>query len=326
MNDPMDALRLPVVPIAPRPGFAADLRAQVQRWLGGDDDPAAATEVRPIIPYLSVRGARDAIGWYVEVFGATVEGDPILEPDGRIGHAELAIGGAHLYLADEFPEIDTVSPLTRGGPSLQLQLVVDDCDATFARAVGAGATARREPADQFYGARAAAVRDPWGHDWQLHQPLEAITRERLAENAAELGLAVATVDLGSRGGEPPAPAPQGQRPAGRVGDVGYWTLDVPDPDVSAGFFRELFGWTIEQGDLPAGRHIADVTPPGGIHGGRAPGATLYFRVEDLGAAVARVRALGGEVREVADYETGGGARCLDPQGVPFDLWKPAPGY
>ena len=53
---------------------------------------------------------------------------------------------------------------------------------------------------------------------------------------------------------------------------------------------------------------------------------MYFRVDDLAAAVARVRELGGEADEVADYESGGGVSCRDPQGLPFELWKPAPGY
>ena len=323
MTDPMDVLRLPVVPIAPRPDFAAQLRARLQGWLGGDD-PDRTSEVRPIIPYLSVRGATEAIAWYVDVFGAELQGDVIVEADGRIGHAELVVGGALLYVADEYPELDIVSPLTRGGPSLQLQLGVVDCDATFARAVARGATARREPADQFYGARTAAIRDPWGHDWQVYQHLETLTQDQMAERLAGSDFGFATVDLGER--SPAAPAHDQGRVPDRDGDLGYFTLDVPDPDVSATFFGALFGWRVEQGDLAEGRHIADVAPPGGIHGGRPPGATLYFRVDDLAAAVERVRQLGGEVESVDDWAVGGGAACRDPQGVPFQLWKPAPGY
>jgi predicted enzyme related to lactoylglutathione lyase len=57
-----------------------------------------------------------------------------------------------------------------------------------------------------------------------------------------------------------------------------------------------------------------------------PAQSLYYRVDDLETATARVRALGGEVLEVTDYPSGGNAKCRDDQGVEFELWKPAPGY
>jgi predicted enzyme related to lactoylglutathione lyase len=52
----------------------------------------------------------------------------------------------------------------------------------------------------------------------------------------------------------------------------------------------------------------------------------FYRVDDLEAAVARVRVLGGEVLEVNEYPSGGNARCRDDQGVTFELWKPSPAY
>ena len=54
--------------------------------------------------------------------------------------------------------------------------------------------------------------------------------------------------------------------------------------------------------------------------------TLYLRVDDLDAATALVRELGGAVLEVTDHPSGGNARCRDDQGVEFELWEPAPGY
>lgn len=340
-GDPMDVLRLPVVAVAPRSAFATELRARVVGWLGGENDPGGggrlSTVAAAIMPYLSVRGGAAAVRWYTEVFGAVVLGDPIVEADGRVGHVELQIGKAQFALADEYPELDILSPASRGGPSVMLQVVVDDCDAVFAKAAAAGAEVRGQPADQFYGARTADFRDPWGHHWFLHQPIEEVSREEMAERLAgsEFGFAalddldVAPIDLGDRSpaGAATDPSTHDQtRPADRVGDLGYFTLDVPDPDVAAAFFGALLGWEVGPGSVEEGRHIATVAPPGGIHGGRPPGSTLYFRVENVEAAASRVRELGGVVLSVTDYPSGATASCRDPQGVPFELWKPAPGY
>jgi uncharacterized glyoxalase superfamily protein PhnB len=285
------------------------------------------------MPYLSVRGGVAAIRWYQEVFGAEVIGDPLMEDNGRVGHVELRIGDARIALADEYPELDILSPLSRGGPSVQIRVAVADCDATFDRAVAAGASVRREPDDQFYGARSAGFRDPWGHEWALQQPLETVTQEQMAERLAgsEYHFApledLPEVDLGNRSGSTGSGVDHDEaRPANRSGDLGYFTIDVPDPDTTGDFFAALFGWQVEQGSIEEGRHIASIAPPGGIHGGRPVGVTLYFRVDDLDAAAARVRALGGTVESVNDYPSGGNASCRDPQGLPFELWKPAPGY
>jgi uncharacterized glyoxalase superfamily protein PhnB len=324
----MDVLRLPVVPVTPRPAFAAELRARLAAMVGGDDDPAAAPKpARPsLVPYLSLRGGQDAIRWYVDVLGAVPEGDPIVEASGRVGHMELRFGDAVVALADEYPEMDIVGPATRGGTTVRLDLAVDDCDAVYRRAVGAGAVGLRPPEDQFYGARAATIRDPFGHEWTLQHFTEDVSADQMRERLE--GTEFALVDLGPRSPSDPSdpPAHDQTRVPDRVGDLGYFTVDVPDPDVTGDFFRELFGWAIRPGSIPEGRHIESIAPPAGIHGGVDPGYTLYFRVDDLTAAAARVRELGGEVLSVDDHQSGGDADCRDPQGLPFHLWKPAPGY
>lgn len=345
-GDPMDALRLPVVAVTPRPAFVAELRAKVVGWLGGDDDPGATTPTATVAPMLSCRGAADAIAWYIDVFAAEALGDAVIEDNGRVGHMELRFGNVAVSVADEYPEYGIVGPTTLGGAGVGLRLEVDDCDAVFARATAAGAEGRRPPEDQFYGARAAEVVDPWGHRWHLHQTLEQLTGADLAQrlvgteyelrsldDLGDLGdlddLDVPEIELGGRNGpesQPAGPAHDQNRPADRVGDLGYFTIDAPDPDAAADFFGALFGWRVEQGSLEEGRHIATIAPPGGIHGGRPPGYTIYFRVDDLEAAAARVRELGGEVLSITEYRSGGNASCRDPQGVPFELWKAAPGY
>jgi predicted enzyme related to lactoylglutathione lyase len=102
---------------------------------------------------------------------------------------------------------------------------------------------------------------------------------------------------------------------------------VPDVARAEAFYRALFGWNPVPGSLAEGRHIDNVTPPGGMHGGHQdPDVTLYFRVTDVQTAAARVRELGGRVLDVTEYPSGGNAVCEDDQGLRFELFQPAPGY
>src|ERR1700752_130124 len=120
------------------------------------------------------------IDFYKNVFGA-VETMRLTKPDGRIGHAELTINGAAVMLADEFPEMGFLSPRTLGGKRspVSIHLYVENVDQVYQRALAAGATSLREPADQFYGERNAQVRDPSGHSWDISTHLEDVSPEEL---------------------------------------------------------------------------------------------------------------------------------------------------
>jgi len=117
-----------------------------------------------LIPYLTVADGRAALEFYREIFGAEPRGEVFEMDDGRLGHAEFAIGDQVFYLADEFPEMKLRSPGAAGSNSVSFVLAVDDCDAVYAHALTAGATGEREPADQ-HGFRSAWLVDPWGHRW-----------------------------------------------------------------------------------------------------------------------------------------------------------------
>ena len=118
-----------------------------------------------LTPYLIVRDARAAIAWYGEALGARpVGGETVVMDDGRIGHAELDVAGARLYLADEYPELGLAAPgETR---SVTLHLALPDADAAVARAADAGATVERPPTGS-PGGRTGVVVDPFGHRWML---------------------------------------------------------------------------------------------------------------------------------------------------------------
>jgi uncharacterized glyoxalase superfamily protein PhnB len=308
MADALDALGIPNEPIDPDPTFAARLRRQLQDALlsttipqGGTDmtanqlhetDDFTVTDVDDVTwppaltPYISVRGARQAIDWYIAVFAAHLRGGLYEGPDGSIGHAELAIGDAVLMLSDPWLEGGVDAPELGHTHSHSLHLQVDDVDGTVRRAADHGAEIVREPADEPYG-RVATLIDPFGHRWMLNQPPRSATRVA-------------------------------------HGDIGYVTLAVPDEEQAKAFYGAVLGWQFTPGGAPRGWQVEGRTPMMGIGGGSAApgGATLCYRVADMAGAIERVRDAGGEANDPAPQPYGLLAYCTDDQGIEFQLWQP----
>lgn len=108
-----------------------------------------------------------------------------------------------------------------------------------------------------------------------------------------------------------------------AGYLFYFTLPAPDADSAARFYRELFGWELHQGD--SGHHVANVYPPMGL-ASEATDPQVWIEVDDMEAAVARVRAAGGQTEEPVVYDSGLNAVCTDDQGVVFNLIVPTEEY
>ena len=119
-----------------------------------------------VTPYLVVNDGDQAVEFYRRAFGA-VELYRVPSPSGGVGHAEIQLGDSRIMIGEESPAIGTRSPATIGGSPVALNVYVDDADELFARAVAAGATVRRPVTDQFFGDRAGAVADPFGHEWTI---------------------------------------------------------------------------------------------------------------------------------------------------------------
>jgi len=136
-----------------------------------------------LTPYLIIRGAAKAIDFYTKAFGAKETGR-FPGPDGTIGHADLVIGGGHLMLADESPEMGHKSPDTIGGTPVSLVLYVDNVDDVVKTAVAAGGKLTRPVEDQFYGDRAGEVRDPFGHIWHIMTHIEDVSMEEMTRRMA----------------------------------------------------------------------------------------------------------------------------------------------
>jgi uncharacterized glyoxalase superfamily protein PhnB len=329
MADPLDTLRLPSTPVAPDPAFRDRLRARLEAELAPislrpeettvtDTQTTTAAAATPTVtqaltPYISVGDAATAIHWYTEVFGA-LETNRFVGDDGRVGHAEVVIGGSTLMLADEYPEVDVHSPAHYGGTPVSLNLEVVDVDRTFALAVEHGAEVEREPSDQFHGNRNAIVRDPWGHRWMLTQPIDADRAEAAADaDPGDFG----DVREYEVSGRPPV-------------EPGYITMATGDLERARAFFGALFSWQVEAGSQEGGGHIANTTFPMGFMTTEDPAptgpVTVYFRVDDIERYADRVTELGGQVLSRNEYPSGGNAECTDDQGFRFDLFRPAPGY
>jgi uncharacterized glyoxalase superfamily protein PhnB len=259
MTDPLDALRAPITPADPDPGFARALRARLERaLLDPREDPMTTLEaprttarMHALTPYLAVTDAVAAVDFYVAAFGAVRRGDPIVMPDGRTGHVEVVLGDSVLMLADEFPEMGLAAPATRGGVSQSLRLEVTDPDAVVARAVAAGGTLERPVTDSPYG-RGGVVLDPSGHRWMVSRDV----------------------------------------PTARAGDVVYASLWTPDADRARAFYGAVLGdlgrlgisADPQRSGLFCGYAVDDVDAAVAVV--RAAGGTATGPVEDHGGRVA----------------------------------------
>ena len=427
-HDPLSVLHCDELPVQPDPSFAARLRARLESAanlfeaqpnrtqgvvMSGTDtaiaelnepaaEPAVATAPpRPAaLPYLTVANARDAIAWYVDAFGASVVGDPFEMDDGRIGHAELAIAGGVLYLADEYPEIGLKAPDPQA-TSVSLMLHVPDTDAAVERARERGAQVQREPYEN-YGSRSATIVDPFGHRWMLSGPVTGAavpiqhgdvgyisvwtpdadraaafyghvlgwtydpathqvtnTKQRIGIYSvaghstlfccyavADLAGARQSIldgggtvdeleqfDFGTLSGatdpqgtsfgifEPTPGTPRPELNGSGPGELSYITYEVTDSSAFRAFYSRVLFWTFEPGRIDDGWQVEQTHPMAGIAGGNASAVTVpMWTVEDVDAAVARVREAGGTViDEPSQQPYGKSAQCTDDQGTRFYL-------
>jgi predicted enzyme related to lactoylglutathione lyase len=305
MTDPFDVLRAPVTPAQPDPGFAAHLRARLERALDLPEGVAVSDITVPQAP-----GAQPMEG---------DAGPRTLLRQGDIGYASLWVPdvarAAAFYTAvlgveylpghgggQQAPGLTPPQALwpSDAGPTLFCSYIVDDAAAAVERARAAGGQAGqlvRQP----YGLAADCV-DTDGMRFAVYQP------------------------VGPPSGPVSPPAGQaraagaGPGAAGRDGDLIYVTLEVPDPERTLAFYGAVLGWRSRPGRSPGGWQVEDTTPMIGVSGGHAETAGVpVWRIADVPAAVARVRAAGGTSTEPHREPYGLIAECADDQGTRFSL-------
>ena len=134
-------------------------------------------QYRAVTPYLTVADAKKTIDFATKVLGAELI-FKMDTPDGGIAHAELKIDDSVIMVGQA------------GGPwaptPASLYIYVPDVDATYKKAVNAGAKSEREPADQFYGDRVANVVDDNGTRWSFGTHIEDVSPEELSRRAANM--------------------------------------------------------------------------------------------------------------------------------------------
>jgi PhnB protein len=116
-----------------------------------------------VTPYLHAKGAAELIGFLERALGAE-EQARFTSPEGVVRHAKLRVGDSMLELGEAHGAF--------GPTPCLLHLAVDDVDAAYARAMAAGAASVEPPADQDYGDRRAAVKDPAGNAWYFAAPIK----------------------------------------------------------------------------------------------------------------------------------------------------------
>lgn len=142
------------------------------------------TGYHSVTPYITVTNSNEAIEFYKRAFGAQ-EIMRMSGPGGRIIHAEIRIGDSVVMLSDEHPEMNIKAPVTAGCNTATLMIYIPDVDASYAKAVAAGAKATMPIQDMFWGDRYGQVTDPYGHRWSLATHVEDVSPAEMERRQEE---------------------------------------------------------------------------------------------------------------------------------------------
>jgi predicted enzyme related to lactoylglutathione lyase len=295
-SDPLDALRAPIIPVAPDPAFATDLRDRLVRAVFAPNPRehlmTTRTTNRPRngfrhgdVSYITL-GVPDiarsrafystVLGWQFSP-GSSEHGVQVddIVPMMGLWDGEQPAGGT-----------------VRGAV---LGFRVDDISAAVA-AVRAHGGAVSDPHREPY-AMAAEGYDDQGLPFYLHEMPSA---------SGDPG----SIERDYHNGEV-------------EGDVSYLTMVVSDLDAAHAFYGGVFGWTFSI-SRAGGAQVTGVAPQIGMTtlpeaGPATPGVILCYRVDDIASAVQRVRDAGGQSREIAQRPYGRESLCTDDQDIPFYL-------
>jgi PhnB protein len=132
---------------------------------------------RTVTPYLVVQGAETLIEFLKQGFAAK-EIRRTLHPDGSIMNAEVRIGDSMIMMGEAKGEFKSM-------PSM-IHLYVENADTIYQRAIQAGGASIMEPKDEFYGDRAAGVKDPTGNHWWIATHKEDVSSAEIDKRIKDL--------------------------------------------------------------------------------------------------------------------------------------------
>lgn len=350
MADPFEALRLPLAPIHPDPGFARELRLRIERALSLHGGVAMATthpEIGVVAPdpgagatvtlHAEVRDV-DALSRRAVDAGATLERAPSDNPYGRIAVIRDPFG--HRWMLNTAPPVHAAATRTqRHGDLVYVSLWVADAERAsdfYAAVLGweyapgeSGASRQVSGVSPSHGIFGGQPRNSLFVCIAVDGITAAVERVRAAGGHAgeasrepygvvadcvdDQGVAFALFELGSGGASPPSAMR-------RDGELAYVTQEVVDSAKARAFYASVAGWRIVPGHTADGWQVESVEPLVGISGGhaQATGVPMY-RVGDITAAVGRVRAAGGHATDPQPQPYGITAECTDDQGTRFQL-------
>lgn len=298
-RDPLSALAGRDDPATPRAAFAERLRRQLEAEL--EDLMTDASMETPTTAPTDDETPRSVAGLTLDaelvnpgsLFYFTMPG-PDVERSGRFyGELfgwDLQQGDSGYHVANVYPPMGLAS---NHSTDVEVWIEVTDIEAAVATVRELGGTAE-EPVRYDSGWSAVCV-DPQGVRFNITVPRHDYR--------------------------------QPARTSTEAGELFYWTLPAPDADASRAFFGRLFGWEFGEPGTEGGMHVSNRLPDGGLGGGReGSDPELFFRVDDLDAAMAKVVELGGTAAFAGEGDEGRHAMCTDDQGVPFGLSQPATGY
>jgi PhnB protein len=134
-----------------------------------------------ITPGFAVPHAREVLTFIKTAFDGKQIGDIFEGPGGTVAHCEVMIGDSVVMFGEAGGQMPAMPA--------SLSFYVDDgdaVDATYKRALAAGATSEGEPKHQFYGYRTATVRDVGGNKWTICAVVENVSPEEMQRRMADL--------------------------------------------------------------------------------------------------------------------------------------------